>query len=341
MPNQYDTSTMLEVVNTLDTFEPFLLNMFFPEMVNFATSKIEFDVIDEDMQLAPFVSPMVAGKADKANGGELRSFKPAYVKPKNVVDPERVIKRKAGEPIGGGTMSPDQKRNAIITDLLLEHQKKIMRRKEWMAAQALLTGKVTVEGEDYPKVEVDFKRDAGNAITLAGALTWDKANLATATPLEDVDAWGVLCEGPITKLVFDRLSWADFIRFQEVKDLMDTRRGSQSQLELGPDNGERDYSYKGMLGADIECWVYSGYYKDETGVKQNYMPDNTVIAGSAAVQGVRAHGAILDGEAGYQALDFFPKNWVQKDPAVEYVMSQSAPLMIPKRPNAIVTVTTK
>ena len=106
----------------------------------------------------------------------------------------------------------------------------------------------------------------------------------------------------------------------------------------GPDNG-RLYSYKGTLGADIECWVYSGYYKDSVGVKQTFIPVNTVIAGSGAVEGVRAHGAILDGHAGYKAMEFYPKNWMQDDPAVEYVMSQSAPLMIPKRPDAIVTAT--
>lgn len=341
MPDQYDTSTLLSVVNQLQPFEPFLLTMFFPEVVNFETSTIDFDVVSDNMELAPFVSPLVAGKADKANGGTLLKFKPAYIKPKEVVDPERVIKRRAGEPLGGGgLMSPDAKRNAIIADILENQRKRIMMTKEWMAAQALLTGKVIVAGEDYPEVEVDFQRAAANTVTLAGILTWDAANLATADPLGDIEDWGAVAEAPITKLVFDKLAWKDFIRFQAVKDLLDTRRGSQSQLELGPDNG-RNFSYKGMLGADIECWVYSGYYKDAAGVKQNYMLDNTVIAGSGAVEGVRAHGAILDSAAGYRAMEFFPKNWMQDDPAAEYVMSQSAPLMIPKRPDAIVTATVK
>jgi hypothetical protein len=39
-------------------------------------------------------------------------------------------------------------------------------------------------------------------------------------------------------------------------------------------------------------------------------------------------------------LEMFPKNWVNEDPAAEYVMTQSGPLMIPKRPNAVVAVTT-
>lgn len=333
----YDTATLAGVVRELDPFDPFLLAMFFPEVITFETSDIDFDVVSEDMQLAPFVSPMVAGKANKAAGGETRKFRPAYVKPKDVVDPERVLKRRAGEAIGG-QLSAAGRRDAIIADILSSHRKQLRRRNEWMAVQSLLTGKVTVSGEDYPEVEVDFQRAVGNTIVLGGVAAWDQ--LSTATPVQDIDDWGALAEGPINKLVFAPTAWALFRKFQEVKDLLDTRRGSESVLETGPDGGKWA-SFKGILGGDIECWVYSGYYKNAAGTKVNYLPDNTVIAASDAVEGVRAFGAILDGAAGYQAVEEFSKNWVQDDPAAEFVMTQSAPLMIPSRPNAVVAVTVK
>jgi len=328
----YDTDTLLGVVNELDFFDPFLLSMFFPEVITFDTSKIDFDVISEDDSLAPFVSPMVAGKADKASGGELRSFKPAYVKPKSIVDPERVLKRRPGEQIGGA-LNPAGRRNAIIADILSEQRKRILRRFEWMAAQALLTGKVTVSGEDYPEAEVDFKRDAGNSIVLAGLNVW--SDLANATPLDDIESWNDLAEAPVTDLVMDSSAYKKFIKFQEVKDLMESRRGSESNIELGPENGKW-VTYKGMVGS-YRVWIYKGYYT-VNGVKTPYIPADTVIACSSALEGVRAYGAILDGEAGYQAMEMFPKNWANKDPAVEYIMTQSAPLMIPKRVNASVAI---
>jgi hypothetical protein len=49
--------------------------------------------------------------------------------------------------------------------------------------------------------------------------------------------------------------------------------------------------------------------------------------------GVRAFGAILDSKAGLQALPIFAKMWDQEDPSVTFVMSQSAPLMVPRDPN--------
>ncbi|MEJ1409377.1 MAG: major capsid protein [Candidatus Sedimenticola sp. (ex Thyasira tokunagai)] len=332
--NPYDTDTLLGVVRELDPFDPFLLNMFFQEEVNFDTAKIDFDQVAEDTTLAPFVSPLVAGKANKAAGGELRSFKPAYVKPKDIVDPERILKRRPGEAIGGA-MSAGARRDAIITDILDTQRKKVLRRKEWMAAQALLTGKVTVEGNDYPSVEVDFQRDAENTIALIGNDVW--SDTTNAKPLEQIEDWNDLSEAPITDLVMDSGAYKLLIKFQDVKDLLNTRRGDSSDIKLGPGN-DKWVQFKGYLG-DYRVWVYKGYYTDDIGAKQSFIPVNTVIAVSAAVDGVRAHGAILDREAGYQALPLFPKNWGQEDPSVEYVMSQSAPLMIPARPNASLAIT--
>lgn len=332
----YDTETLLGVVNGLDPFEPFLLMMFFPEVIPFTTSMIDIDVVAPDTGLAPFVSPMVAGKADTQNGYSTRKFKPAYLKPKNVVDPEMVISRQAGEQIGG-SLANVNRRDAIVAKNLDDQRKKILRRLEWMAAQALLTGKVVVTGEDYPEVEVDFQRAAGNTITLTGLNVW--TDTANALPLEQFESWNATSEAPITDLIMDATAWANLYKFQSVKDLLDdTLRGSDSALNLGPDNSKW-VSYKGNLGS-FRVWVYSGYYTDDDGNKQNFIPANTVIAASAAVEGVRAFGAILDPVAGYQALEMFPKNWLNDDPAVEYVMTQSAPLMVPKRPNASVAVTT-
>ncbi|MEE8128184.1 major capsid protein [Candidatus Vondammii sp. HM_W22] len=332
--NAYDTDTLLGVVRELDPFEPFLLNTFFQQEVNFDTAKIDFDQVAEDTTLAPFVSPLVAGKANKAIGGEVRSFRPAYVKPKDIVDPERILTRRPGEAIGGG-MSAGARRDAIIADILDMQRKKIMRRKEWMAAQGLLTGKVVVEGDDYPSAEVDFQRAAGNTITLTGQNVWSDTD--NAQPLNQIEDWNDLSEAPITELIMDSSAYKLLIKFQSVKDLLNTRRGDNSSINIGPGN-EKWVQFKGYLG-DYRVWVYKGYYTDDMGAKQNFIPVNTVLAASAAVDGVRAHGAILDGQSGYQALSLFPKNWAQEDPAVEYVMTQSAPLMVPSRPNASLAIT--
>lgn len=56
--------------------------------------------------------------------------------------------------------------------------------------------------------------------------------------------------------------------------------------------------------------------------------------GGAQIQGVRAFGAIRDETAGFQAMPYYPKSWVDEDPSVRYLLMQSAPLVVPTRVNA-------
>ena len=58
------------------------------------------------------------------------------------------------------------------------------------------------------------------------------------------------------------------------------------------------------------------------------------MVGLSDIGGVRGFGAIRDKRAGLQALEVFSKMWEEEDPSVEYLMSQSAPLMVPRNPNA-------
>jgi hypothetical protein len=56
---------------------------------------------------------------------------------------------------------------------------------------------------------------------------------------------------------------------------------------------------------------------------------------------VQHYGAIKDEAAGMQALDYFSKSWTQPDPAVRFLMLQSAPLVVPYRVNATLAAKVK
>ncbi len=335
----YDTDTLIGLVRKLNPFEPFLLQMFFPNVITFDTKYIDFDVIETDLTLAPFVAPKVAGKVLENKGGILKKFAPAYVKPKHVVDPDRVLERQPGEALNG-SVSPAQRANAIIADNLTKERNSIKYRLEWMASQVLLSGSVTVEGEDYPTQVVDFGRDAGNTIALAGGQAWDQA---TATPVSDIEAWATISEAPITDIIMDQKAWGLFVGSQHreadkvLKIINTDYRGSESSLKLDPNNGAY-VQRKGNLGA-MTIWVYTGFYHDKDRVKQLFIPDNTVVLASRALEGVRAFGAIMSPGAGYRAMEQYPRHWIDPNVEIEYTETQSAPLMIPKRPNGSLAVT--
>ncbi|NAK46624.1 hypothetical protein GUB44_25735 [Escherichia coli] len=80
----------------------------------------------------------------------------------------------------------------------------------------------------------------------------------------------------------------------------------------------------------------------ENDVKKNFLPDNTMVLGNTQARGLRTYGCIQDADAqreGINASARYPKNWVTTgDPAREFTMIQSAPLMLLADPDAFVSV---
>lgn len=339
--NALSSSTMLDIVRTVGKFEPFFLSVFFPGVVTSPDENIHFDHVSEDVVMAPFVSPVVAGKVHKERGGELKTFAPAYVKPKHAVKPGQLLKRRPGESYLG-SLTPAQRKQAVVTDNLMRQDKSISFREEWMAAQAILTGSVTVVGENYPAKQVDFGRSAANNITLTGGAKWDSVDADTYDPTDDLETWAENASGSINVIVMGKGAWAKFNSFKSVKEKLDSRRGSSSMMETAAKDLGKVTSFKGYFG-DVEIWVYTGQYTDpETGSKLYYMPVNMILLGNKSYDGVRCYGAIQDVDAcdeGIVAAARWPKNWKEQDPSVEYIMTQSAPLMVTPDPDAFVAVT--
>lgn len=346
-----DTAVLTRTINILDEPSSFLLDMFFPTVqTEPGSEEIHFDIDKERPRLAPFVHPTVAGQIVEDEGYATKSFKPAYVKDKRRITPGDLMKRSIGERIGG-ELTPAERRDRRIARTLLNQRRNLARREEVMASEALRVGQVTVAGEKYPTVVVDFQRDAGLTVALGGGSLWSAT--ATATPLDDLETWVALIQsksGAVARsVVMDPEAWKLFRVLPNVKELLDTRRGSESTVETGPiarGQGNEKARLVGFVG-DLAIWVYNDVYEDDAGAAQNVMPPNTVILGAqgapdtgeGGIEGVRAYGAILDPEANFEAERLFAKSWVEKDPAIEFLLAQSAPLIVPYRTNASLAAT--
>lgn len=334
MTDVFTTRQLVKLVEDVRRPRTFLLDTFFPEVQTFDTEVIDFDLLTTGRKLAPFVSPLVQGKPQKERGFTTKTFKPAYVKPKTPIKIGGAFRRRPGERIAG-ELTPQMRHDLAVMEALEDHAMQITRRKEWMAAQALDTGKVVVEGEDYPKQEVDFGRHQDHTVALADAARWGEAGVKV---LNSIEAWAQTVQdnsGAVsTQVVFDPKAWKIARADEDFMKLLDNRRQATGSVELGPISqpltGAR---YVGNIG-DFDFWVYQEVYEDDQGNVQKLLADNTVLLGGASIEGVQAHGAIQDPRAGLQAMEIFPKNWIEEDPAQEFAMSQSAPLVIPSRVNA-------
>ena len=326
-----DTRELMGVIETRQPLLTFWLDRYFNNSFFSDSEYIDFDVVDRGRRLAPFVVPNVQGQPVLQQGEYTRRFKPAYVKPKDAVDPNRLLKRRMGEALGG-SMTPQEREDAIVADILQEHRDMITRRWEWMACEAATKGEVTVSGENYPTRTVQFGRAAANNVVLSGGALWDAG---TADPLANIRTWNtqVFRSGSAGRDLIMGVDAADaFFQNAKVSDALETRRGSATTLEKYNVSGS-PVVFHGTLVGGINIFTYNDVYEDNDGIEQPFLAsDEVILIGDIA--GTRAFGAIMDRRAGWEAQAIFPKMWEQEDPSGLFIMSQSAPLMIPGRPNA-------
>ena len=343
MPSLYSTHELIEVQRKQKGIAPYWLS-FFPRLLTSDREEIIFDqVTDGTRELAPFVAPNVQGRVIRNRGYNTKTFKPAYVKPKHVVDPSQAIPRMAGEDLGG-TLTMEQRYNARVAENLRIERLMIENRWEWMAARAVIDGSIVVKGEDYPEVTLDFGRDPSLTQTLVGTTRWGEAD---AAPLKDIEGLRrqvhELSSSTISRLTFGLNAWDMFAENDAVIKLLDSRyRGSESEYNRAVPEGS-PMEYRGTISGQngmgrLELWTYSQKYRDEDGTLKDFLNPNAVVGTGGGLDGVRCFGAIQDKRAGLAAQPLFPKMWDSEDPAVTYTMTQSAPLMVPVEPNASFTL---
>lgn len=337
----YDTAVLTRVVESLITPQTFFLDRFFPMEVTADEETIVFDVMNGKRRMAPFVSPVVAGKVVASQGFTTNSLKPAYVKDKRILRPGTALKRRAGERIGGA-MSPALRQQANLATEMQDQIEMLTRRLEWMGARAMAAGKYTITGEGFPDTEINFARHSSLTDTLTSTARWGETGVS---PYDYLDAKANLMlkmsGAVVTDVVMTPDAWALYMADPKVAKALDTTiRGGDSRVNLGHDV-RTGAVWKGRIGT-WDMWVYNDWYVDDAGSEQAVLPDYTVIMASTALEGVRHFGAIQDEKAGgLQAMKFFTKSWLEEDPPVRWLLMQSAPLVVPYRPNASFSATVR
>lgn len=332
----YDTHRLVGLIEQSKAPIPYYSQRFFGPTMEFDTEEVHFDEVIGERRMAPFVSPMVEGRVMRSKGSTMKSFRPAYVKPKHEVNPSKVQKRLPGEPLLGN-LSPEQRMDRAIAANFNTEDEMIDNRIEWMATQILKTGVVVVVGEDYPERTVDFNRDPGLTAVLAGTDRWsDVDNSDPVQDLEDMSTNASKADhgAPLNEFYMDPDAFKLFRAHPKVKDQLDTRyRGSNATVDREPTTFGVDEppQYKGQVG-NFAIYVDARQYTDENDNVVPYLASGEVVGVSTSYQGVQAFGAIKD-VGMLRPMRAFPKTWVKQDPSVRMTMTQSAPLPIAPMPN--------
>lgn len=341
----FSTTALNRVVEEVPLNPAFFLNAFFTDVETSDTETIMFDTVKGRRLITPLVSPIVQGKVVREAGYETNSLSPAYLKDKREFDPNKQFKRRAGEKIGG-SLTPEQRLQASIGYAITEQLEMWTRRLEVMAAEVVRTGKLVLKGELYPEKLVDFARHADLRVVLAGAALWTNA---AVNPLKDIQSWGqrifdisglvatdVVMASDVWQVIQDKASGPDTDAVAKyIKNNLDTTVATlqQARASLGPMLFQEGVRLVAVFG-DYRLWVHSDQYVDpEDNTTKKVIPDGELVMVAKGIEGVRHFGAIRDLKAGIQPRQFFVKSWENEDPSVRYMLGQSAPLIVPYRPN--------
>lgn len=330
------------------------LDMFFPNTFLSTQEEIAFSKLNASRRIAPFMLPNEPGKPIYRREGErIESFKPAYTKPKDAVRPTEMIALSPGELVKrAALMSPVARYNREVNRIVMFHRNSIQRLWDYMAAKAILNGSLVVNYGQGVSVTIDFGRAAGQTVVLAPGARWGDVGVSIFNTLQSYIDTVSTAEfgGSPTDIILGATAAVPFLADASsstgsLKDKLDTTFRGSEEVSINRGIVKTDplnpFTLLGRLASGINVWRYAGpasKFQNDDGSFTDIMDPRDIALVSRAVDGIRCFGAILDTAAGLEVSDIFTKMWDQQDPSARFIMSQSAPLMIPVNPNCTMRV---
>lgn len=315
--------------------------------------EIHFGDIEGTRAMAPFALPSSMGvPIFKDRGASLKSFTPAYIKLLDAVRPEDATTMTPEEILEQRELEMEQRFNLRTAEISRQHMTSIYRTWDWMCARAVIDGAVTVsyqpeQGQPYPEVTIDFGRDPNLTVAFGAGNDWaDPA----ADIFEDVQNWieegrDAKFGGNFVEMIVGRNVAKVFAKNATILDKLDTqiRGGDGTTFTRGLQFFSEDKNmptYVGTLGGAggaVSVWTYQDQQMDDQGNLIEVLDPNDVFMSAPGVNGLMAFGAIYDldamGSGNGARTDIFQKQYENKNPSQLNMLSQSAPLPIPRNPN--------
>ncbi len=336
MPNLFETSTLGTLVKRMPRTTTFIRDTFFRRVETFPTDRIDVDFVKGNRRLAPFVHPKVGGKTVPNAGYQTASYKPPLMAPNTITTAESLLNRLAGENPYSGRTAAERATEKLGRDFE-ELEDMITRREEWMAAQAIFTGKIPIVGEGLEE-EIDFSFTNTEKITDAKK----KWTAETADPIADIKEWRskVQEKGHVNcdVAIMSQDTAHAFLKNKIVKELLDTK--AYDLATIAPKELPNGATYLGTLhelGLDI--YEYNEFYLDDWTDPSNptqkpLVPEKTVALLSTASQFGRYYGAVTiinDDTKAFETVEgeMVPETWVERNPARRFVQLNSRYLPVP------------
>ncbi len=315
--------------------------------------EIQFGKIVGTRAMAPFAQPTHMGKPImKERGATLESFMPGYIKLLDAVRPEDSTTLTAEEILTGVQSDMQTRFDLRTAEVSRDHRMAVERTWDWMCARAIIDGAVTVkydqeQGQPNPEVTISYGRDANLTVGFGAGNDWSSASHDILGDLSDWIGLGRKAQfgGTYGRMIVGSDVAPLFTKNTGILDLLktDIRGGEGTSFTRGlfvgadPDNPNAP-SYIGTIagnGVTLEVWTYSDQQITDAGTTVEMLGAKDIVMFAPGVDGLMAFGAIYDVQTvgGNIRTDIFQKQYENDNPSQINMLTQSAPLPIPRFPN--------
>ena len=341
MPNNvsiYEPRTMMGVIRKLPPVHTFFRSTFFSHEKTFVTKSVDMDYKKGARKLAPFVSREIGGKVVPNTGYTTETYTPPFIAPDKVTTIDDILDRQPGESLYSGR-TPAQRAVIQMSEDFTDLREMILRREEWMCAQAMLTGKIVVLGEGV-KDTIDFRFTNLLDISKDAKRKWKGGTVQNK--YADLKAWHekVQKEGftncNVCIMASDVVT--EFLMDEQIRKLLDVKNYALAVIK--PTQKENNVTYIGTiheLGLDL--YQYNEWYVDDwtdpaTPVELPMVPAGTLMMASTHAKYSMYYGAISILNQKTEKWEtvagkYVPDTFIKKRPDRRFLSLQSAPVPVP------------
>ncbi|MBU5438296.1 major capsid protein [Tissierella sp. MSJ-40] len=332
----FDPRTMGKVVYRMPAVHTFFRTTFFKNVQTFSTKSVDVDFKKGNRALAPFVHRKIGGKTIPNSGYQTKTYTPPLVAPNKITTVDDLLNRLPGESIYSGK-SPAERAIEKLAQDFIELNEMIIRREEWMAAQAIFTGTIPIVGDGINEV-IDFSFTNTETITTAGK----KWTADTSDPIADLKKWRkqVQKNGFVNCnvcVMADDVA-AAFINNAKVQKLLDTKGYDLAVIK--PRELPNGVTYIGTLHAEgLDIYTYNEWFLDdwtnpEAPEQKPLVPEGTVTLLSTNASYSMYYGAVTlldENTKNFVTVEGakVPDSWIERNPSRRFLQLNSNPLPVP------------
>lgn len=309
----YSTRAQLAAIEAQPREYSFLYDTFVTELAPVEDDKAIYDYKKGSRPMAPFVHEGAGGVLMGRDGFSTKEIGFCTIAPERPVQIDDLRGRTFGENILGA-MTPEQREKKLLVQDQMEMRQAIQRRREWMARQVLLTGKLNI---------FEYTNEGRNLNT---TLVADYGFTNNYAPTK-WDQSGADIEGDMQHmfdLVYDGCGYVDIIVMDPASARAMLANSDYVKQFDGRniDMGKINTMYKGagvrFIGWNsdgVEMYSIAGNFVDDDGTTTAVLPRGTVLAGSRGMLKC-LHGPVT------QVEDYGPnashKTYIKKEVPLRY-----------------------